>query len=193
MSDKGSEFYRCPKCARVDRWSQGTDADYWCPTCGAETPAALCVAGPTPPAKDWEARWARLIKYARHPKTIPEGEIEVRADVLVAVDLECRALAREVGRLKEKADRIQGRLDLILEAPLTPEDAEAILDAIDPHEVDAIPKERIEEMVAYATNPDNARPDVVIDRLIAAARECEGFDPGTLEMAESWARKSNCP
>jgi hypothetical protein len=32
------------------------------------------------------SRWDRLIRFARHSETIPHGEIEVRADMLVAAD-----------------------------------------------------------------------------------------------------------
>lgn len=33
--------YRCPRCARVGYWTDGTEADYWCQVCGEETPVAL--------------------------------------------------------------------------------------------------------------------------------------------------------
>ena len=42
-------LYRCPQCCRVAPWTDGTVAndfgeqdEFWCQTCGAETPLSLC-------------------------------------------------------------------------------------------------------------------------------------------------------
>lgn len=48
-----STVYECPQCCRVSPWTDGRsiragdDVDeFWCPTCGAESPLAACAAIP---------------------------------------------------------------------------------------------------------------------------------------------------
>lgn len=34
--------YRCPHCQHFNMWTDGTDDDFWCQTCGAPSPIEAC-------------------------------------------------------------------------------------------------------------------------------------------------------
>jgi hypothetical protein len=113
-------------------------------------------------------------------------------EILDAAKYQIRRLAAENGRLVAEVGRLRGMLDLLCAPPMTAEEAEAALDALDPADCPAIPPGRIAEMVAYATNPDNATAEWQLDRLLEAAESCPGFDPEALERARSWRKRSLC-
>jgi hypothetical protein len=62
QSPDAPELCRCPRCARVSRWTDGTETDFWCPTCGLETPADLCRVSPAAAGERGEA-YDRLAEH----------------------------------------------------------------------------------------------------------------------------------
>lgn len=99
--------------------------------------------------------------------------------------------ASVIRKLTADNARLRSVVNVVCGPPLTFEQAEAELADVELTEEDraAMGGIRIEEIIAYATDPANMSADEALRRMVDAARRADGFDRKTLAEAEACLEK----
>lgn len=108
---------------------------------------------------------------------------------------EVARLTEENARLRKQIDRLKGTVDILCSPPMTIEEAEAAYDDLpdlSPEDKAAMEGIDINKIIKAASDPNNASGEWMVDRMIATAEACPGFDPETLKVAQSWVKHKLC-